>query len=129
MKEIIIQKQIKKIVNEIKKDKEVAGILLFGSYNRKKEYARDVDLCVMFDKGDDKLVMAKKRLNYLSKVPDKFDIQIFQLLPLHVRIKILKEGKVLYSKKMRKIYDTAYKTVKEYNLFEPHYKDYVKMAA
>lgn len=71
--------------------------------------------------------MAKKRLNYLSQFPNKFDIQIFQILPLYLKKKILEEGKILYSANMGRVYDIAYETIKSYNLFEPHYKDYIEV--
>ncbi|MBI2652452.1 nucleotidyltransferase domain-containing protein, partial [Candidatus Woesearchaeota archaeon] len=44
------QDKIKGIIDRIKKDKEVIAIILFGSYARKKEYAGDIDLCIMLDK-------------------------------------------------------------------------------
>jgi len=123
------QDKIKEIIDRIKKDKEVIAIILFGSYSRKKDYARDIDLCVMLDKKYSEYFMSKKRLSYLSGIPDKFDIQIFQLLPLYIRIKILKEGKILHSKNTKKIYNLAYETIKDYELFKPHYEDYIKAAA
>ena len=81
----------------------------------------------MMDKSSSVSNLAKKRLGFLGRIPDKYDIQIFQLLPLYVKVKVLKEGRILYSKDKRKIYDTAYQTIKEYNLFEPHYNDYIRL--
>ncbi len=119
--------KIKKIVDRIKKNKEVLAVMLFGSYARKKiTPLSDVDLCIMLDKKYKTNDMVKKRLNYLAYSPDKFDIQVFQLLPLYVRMKVLKEGKILYSKDTRKIYDFAYQTIKEYERFKPRYEDYIK---
>lgn len=119
--------KIKKIVDKIKRNKEVMAIMLFGSYARKRiTPLSDIDLCIMLDKKYKINDMVKKRLNYLTYAPDKFDIQVFQLLPLYVRIKVLKEGKILYSKDTRKIYDFAYQTIKEYERFKPRYEDYIK---
>ncbi len=123
-----MENEINVIVDRIRKDKEVIAVFLFGSYMRKKEYARDIDLCIVLDKNLDNKSMSKKRLRFLSYAHDKFDIQIFQLLPLHMRIKILKEGKVLYSKNEQKVYDLAYSTIRDFNLFEPHYNDYIEVA-
>lgn len=119
--------EIKKIVNKIKKNKEVLAVMLFGGYARKKiTPLSDIDLCVMLDKKYKTNDMVKKRLNYLAYAPDKFDIHVFQLLPLYVRIKVLKESKILYSKDTRRIYDFAYQTIKEYDRFKPRYEDYIK---
>lgn len=120
---------IKEIVEKIRKNKEVLAILLFGSYLRTPKYARDIDICVILEKDLPAKDMSKKRLKYLSHAPGKLDIQIFQLLPLYVRSKILKESKILYSKDTKKIYEKAYETIKDYNLFEKHYLDYIQAAA
>ena len=101
----INRKKIIEVVNKIKEDKEVIAVLLFGSFLRNKDYARDADLCVVMSPELKDQIMAHKRLKFLSIVPDKFDIQIFQLLPLYVRIQVLKEGKILYLKDEKKIYD------------------------
>lgn len=123
-----IEHKLKEIINKIRRDKEVIAIFLYGSYLRNREYARDIDLCVMVDnKGYSISSLGKKRLSYLISVPEHFDIQVFQLLPLYVRIKVLKEGKILYSRNQRMIYDIAYDTIKEYRLFEPHYLDYIEV--
>ena len=119
---------IKKIVNKIRKDKEVEAIILFGSYLKNKKSAKDIDVCVMLDKKYSNYYMGKKRLSILNFSPDKFDINIFQLLPLYVRIKVLKEGRILYLRNTKKIYDAAYKTIKEYDSFKPHYEDYIKVS-
>jgi uncharacterized protein len=124
-----MENEITAAVDRIRKDKKVLAVLLFGSYARKQNYARDIDLCVMLDGSYSDFDMSRKRLDYLKYAKDKFDIQIFQLLPLNIRVKILKEGKLLYSKDEKRIYDVAYSTIKDYNLFEPHYKDYIEVAA
>ena len=124
-----IQDKMNGVIDKIKKDKEVIAIILFGSYARKKEYAGDIDLCIMLDKKYSEYFLSKKRLSYLRGIPDKFDIQIFQLLPLYIRVKILKEGKILHSKNIKKIYAIAYETIKDYGLFKPYYEDYIKAAA
>lgn len=118
--------ELKKVIREIKKDKEVIAIMLFGSYARDRKYARDVDLCVVLDKNYNAKELFAKRLKYLSRAQDKFDIQIFQQLPLYVRISVLKEGKFLYLKDKRKIYNISYETLKNYNFFERYYLDYIE---
>ena len=69
--------------------------------------------------------MFKKRLNYLKGVSDKFDIQIFQQLPLYVRISVLRDGRILYLKDKKRLYNLAYETLKSYTFFEKYYLDYI----
>ena len=120
-----MEQKIKQVVNKIKKDKDVIAIMLFGSYVRNKKYARDIDICVFLTNADDKK-MFKKRLNYLKRTPDKFDIQIFQQLPLYVRISILRDGRILYLKNKKRLYDLACETLKSYTFFEKHYLNYIR---
>ena len=115
----------KAIIEKIKKDKKVIAVLLFGSYARKKSYARDIDICIVLDKEYTNYEMSKKRLKFLASAHDKLDIQIFQQLPLYIRSKILKQSKVLYCKDMKKIYDLAYSTIREYEDFKPRYEMYI----
>jgi len=55
----------------------------------------DIDICLYID--DEKKNLSKIRLELLKKFNEKFDIQMFQLLPLYVQIEVLK-GKILYVK-------------------------------
>ncbi len=122
-----MEQEIKKVVNKVKKNKDVLAVMLFGSYaGRKISPLSDVDLCVILNKKYSSKEMTRKRLKYLTYASNKFDIQIFQLLPLYIKIKILKEHKILYSKNTRKIYDIAYQTIKEYESFKPKYEDYIE---
>mgnify|MGYP001608008432 CR=1 FL=1 len=121
---IKMEQKISQVVGKIKKDKNVIAIMLFGSYARNKEYARDIDICVFLDSKDNKK-MFKKRLNYLKGVSDKFDIQIFQQLPLYVRISVLRDGRILYLKDKKRLYNLAYETLKSYTFFEKYYLDYI----
>jgi len=54
----------------------------------------------------------------------KFDIQIFEELPLYVRVEILK-GKLLYAKEESEVYDIAWSTIKEFDHFKKYYYDYI----
>jgi len=58
----------------------------------------------------------------LAELPEKFDIQIYQTLPLAVKKEVL-EGKVLYETK--ELYEIAYKTIKDYERFRKYREDYV----
>ena len=120
--------ELKKVAGEIKKDKDVIAIMLFGSYVRNKEYAKDVDLCVILKDNYDSKKLFKKRLNYLSHAPNKFDIQIFQQLPLYVKISIFREGKMLFCRNENLVYDLAFLTIKEFDDFKEMYESYIKNA-
>ena len=65
-------------------------------------------------------------MDYLKEVPSYFDIQIFQNLPLYIRVRILKEGKILLCKDENKLYELALLTVKDFEQFKPLYKSYIE---
>lgn len=113
------------IVKKAKKDKDVLAVILFGSYARKEPY-RDIDIClVLYPKKYDKLFLSRKKLTYLTDF-QKTDIQIYQQLPIYIRTRVLKEGKIIYCKNKDALYDIAIETIKDFNDFEPRYKTYLE---
>lgn len=104
---------------------KVKFVILFGSYSQgKQNKLSDIDFAVYFD-GDSKQRF-KFRIKLGAKLPDKFDIQIFQDLPLYVRIETLK-GKLIYARDETFVYDIAYKTIKSFEDFKYAYYDYINM--
>ena len=102
---------------------KVKFVFLFGSYALKKQNKfSDIDFAVYHD-GNTK-ERFKFRIKLLAKLPEKFDIQIFQDLPLYVRNDVLK-GKVIYAQDLTFAYDMAYQTIKEFDGFKKYYYDYI----
>ncbi|MBU1136498.1 MAG: nucleotidyltransferase domain-containing protein [Nanoarchaeota archaeon] len=103
---------------------KVKFVFLFGSYILKKENRfSDIDFAIYYE-GD-----SKQRFNFRiklgAKLPDNFDIQIFQDLPLYVRMEILK-GKLIYVKDLDFVYEKAYETIREFEDFKKYYYDYIE---
>ncbi len=114
----------KELANLLEKDKEVIAVLLFGSYARGEEY-RDIDICIVLDKKYDNLTMSNKRIKYLSLLPNKYDLHIFQQLPVYIRTRVMREGKVMFCKNEDKLYAIAISTIKEFDSFEKIYNIYL----
>ena len=108
-----MEEKLKSALERLKNDSDIAAVIVFGSYVRTPEYARDIDICVVLNRKMSVLDMGKKRISFMRGMPDNMDIQVFQLLPLYVRSKILKEGKVLSGPDERILYDIAARTIKE----------------
>lgn len=115
--------QLKKIIKIAKKDKEIIAVALFGSSLDRE--GRDIDICLFLNEKKSNLCMSKKRLEYLKEVGKKFDIQIFQHLPIYIRARILKKSKILLSKDENRLYNIAFDTIKEFSLFEKIYVNYL----
>lgn len=124
----MIQDQ-ERIIEKAKKDEKILAIILFGSYARSERHS-DIDVClVMKPDGYANLELSEKKLEFLIDVSDKFDIQVFQQLPIYIRIRILKEGKIIFCKNMDLLYDLAFQTVKEFEDFKPIYYGYLESVA
>jgi len=119
-----VEKIIKEKSNKILENKEVVAVLLFGSYARGEEF-RDIDLCVVLDKKLPNIKMSRLKLAFASVLPSKFDIKIFQQLPVYVKIRILKEGKVIAVKDEDLLYEIAFQTIKEYEFYRKIYENYL----
>jgi hypothetical protein len=77
---------------------DVEAIILFGSYARKEQTSKsDIDVCIVC--GNKKVKIEKVWNKILeSGVTEKYDVKIFELLPLKMKISVIKEGKVLHAK-------------------------------
>ncbi len=121
-----MNKGIAKIIEKAKKDKDILAVSIFGSFAR-GEKNRDIDVCLILKQGvKNSLLMSKKKLEYLSEFSDKFDIKVFQQLPLYIRHRVLKEGKLVFCVNDDQLYDLAYINAKEYEDFKPLYKSYLE---
>ncbi len=114
---------MKMLGRKAERDKDVLAVIIFGSYARGEKH-RDIDVCIVLKKELSNYLMSKKRLDYSSV--SGLDIHIFQQLPLYIRVRVLKEGRVLLCKDIDMLYDLASLTVREFAYFRPRYKEYLK---
>ncbi len=132
------QKQkLGKILSKAKSDEDILAVILYGSrVNDSREETRDsdLDICLVLEgknegKGGEEEggLFSRKRLEYLSRIdPEKIDIQIFQQLPIYIRKRVLEEGRVRYRRDRERFYGLVYRTIQEYNDFEPRLREYLE---
>ena len=113
-----MQEKIKPILERAEKDKDVLAVALFGSYAQGKEYYRDIDVCIFLNKEMSNLKMSEKKLTYLEGLNNDIDLNIFQQLPLYIRIRIIKDCKILLLKNESLLYEIAFRTIKDFGDFE-----------
>jgi predicted nucleotidyltransferase len=123
--------ELKKIEAKARTDKDALAVIVFGSYARKEfKPLGDIDVCIVLQpKRFNNLFMTNKRLKYLDLVSNKYDVQIFQQLPVFIRVRILKEGKFLLNKNYDLMFKVALKAIKEFDLFRKHYYYCIESAA
>jgi predicted nucleotidyltransferase len=123
------------LVEAAAEDPDVIAILLHGSTARGDAAARDVDVAVVLDP-DARIQPAEAAFRYAEHSSGKrhegLDVSVFQALPLYIRQRILAEHRILWVRDERAhdaLYDVAWRTVKEWETFRPHYQAYLEEVA
>ena len=119
-----MDKNILDVIKQAKTDGKITAVALFGSSLKGK--GRDIDLCIFLDKKYSNLEMSKKQLDFMKNAKSNFDIQIFQQLPIYIRMRILKEGRILLDKNPEFLYNLAFDTIKEIEFFRKSYEIYLE---
>jgi uncharacterized protein len=123
------RKIVRRVVRAAREAKDILAVILFGSSARgENSSASDLDLClVLMPDSYSGLELSKLKLGYASQFPAH--ISIFQQLPLYIRKRVFQEGKILFCRDDEALYEIAFKTMREYSLFEPTYREYLNEVA
>lgn len=120
-----MSKEPEKISQKARNDHDVLAVLLFGSYARNEKFT-DIDVCVVLKPEKfSPLFLSKKRLEYLTAFPN-LDIQIYQQLPLYIKMRVLKDGKTIFCRNEDLLYDLIISTVRQFEYFKPRYLSYLE---
>ena len=88
--------------------KDILGILLFGSYSKSKNTNRsDIDICIVAPKEDLHKLLSFVLQN-INVEANKYDIRIFNELPLYIKIHIIEDGLLIYSSNKLDLYEFFY---------------------
>ncbi|MCG2713031.1 MAG: nucleotidyltransferase domain-containing protein [Candidatus Omnitrophica bacterium] len=123
------KRKLDAIIRDLKKDNQVLAVFLFGSTAREENHNKsDIDVCLVLKAGRyTTKELSRKKLEYL-KLYD-FDIQVFQQLPIYIKKRIIKEGKILFCREEAALYEIAFSVIREFADFECIYRDYLKEVA
>lgn len=125
-----IKRRLDNLVSRAKQDKQILAVLLFGSSARAESSDEsDLDICLIINED---LSMSgreifQKRLSYLKNFD--MDIQIFQQLPLYIRVRVIREGQILFCRNEDKLYEAVFHTLREFADFEHIYREYLREVA
>lgn len=123
-----MDKTVQKIVEQAKKDSDVLAVAYFGSYARNESH-RDIDVCIfLMPKKYDERKLSKKKMQYAQE-NEKYDVQVFQQLPLYIRDRIFREAKFVYCRDEDALYDLFFAHQREYEHFKPIYEGYLEAVA
>jgi hypothetical protein len=123
------RKQIDRLLAKAQQDARILAVFLFGSAARGEQTERsDIDLCLVLQPARyASLELSRIKLEYLGEVD--LDVQVFQQLPLYVRHRVLREGRVVFSRDDDVLYDLAFRTARAFERFKPIYQTYLDEVA
>jgi hypothetical protein len=99
---------IKTHFSEIIQEKQIFGILLFGSVIYDKQTNRsDIDICIVAPKEEAEVLLSFiwEKVNVKAH---NYDVRIFSNLPLYIKIQIIKDGLLIYSTNKFDLYEYFY---------------------
>lgn len=120
---------IARLVARARNDPDVLAVILFGSRARgSASRASDYDVCLaLTGSSRSDLDAAHKRLEYLA-IGD-LDVVLFQQLPLHIRSRVLKDGRILFTRDEDALYVLAVRTARAFESFRHIYRGYLEEVA
>ncbi len=90
--------EAKEIILQSNWFKRIKKIIVFGSFAENElRLDSDIDLAVELDKITKKEA-SKFRIELSAKIPEKIDLQIFNVLPEKIQKEIDKKGRIIYKK-------------------------------
>jgi hypothetical protein len=123
--------ELDRLLGIVKQDEEVLAVIIFGSAVRQeKTPLSDVDLCLVMmplPKPSSPNGFSYKRLEYMKD--NSFDVRIFQQLPLYIRVRVLKDGRILFVRDENQLYELAFRTAQAFEDFKHIYYGYLKEVA
>jgi uncharacterized protein len=86
---------------------QVLGALLYGSCVRGEAWpGSDIDLCIVAPQAADRAALWRE---FISHIRDsRYDVHIFELLPLHIKMAVIEEGLVVFSNDTLELYEYFY---------------------
>jgi len=123
------ERAVDRLIEKASEDSDVRAVLLFGSRARGESVpGSDADVCLLLaDRGKKAVEVSRKKLEYLGL--GDLDVQVFQQLPLYVRQRVLADGRVLHVKDLDRLYEVAFRTVREFEDFRHEYVEYLRAIA
>ena len=121
--------ELDRLLAKVRQDEEVLAVILFGSAARNEQVpSSDVDVClVMTPKSLRPNTLSHKRIEYMKD--NSLDVRVFQQLPLYIRVRVLKEGRILFVRDEDQLYELAFRTAQAFEDFKHIYCGYLKEVA
>jgi len=94
--------------SEVIANKDMLGILLFGSFTKDKNTSKsDMDICIVAP-NEEKHQLLSFILQNINVQAKKYDVRLFYELPLYIKINVIEEGLLIYSPNKLDLYEFFY---------------------
>ena len=99
---------LKKDIMEIRND--AFAILIYGSYITENATKRsDIDACIVLGNNNkEKIDVIFKKILRLSAKNEKYDIRIFEQMPLFMKMEAIENGEIIYAKNISELNEYFY---------------------
>ncbi|MFQ6124675.1 MAG: nucleotidyltransferase domain-containing protein [Candidatus Heimdallarchaeota archaeon] len=99
-------RELKEDFKELAKDNEIHAILAFGSSVSGENTARsDVDVCIVAPAAQDRVEVLRRAWR---QVGGKYDLWLFEELPLYIQAEILQNHQILYCSDIPALFEYFY---------------------
>ena len=89
-------------------------MLLYGSWARGDAGPdSDIDLCLVAPEAEDRAGLWREFVSHLRS--EKYDLRIFEILPLYLKMAVIEEGSVLWSRDVLELYEYFYPFRREWD--------------
>ena len=113
-----------RFIREVTEDNEILAVYHYGSSVSRADF-RDIDLCII-SYSDEQSAFFNRFLHYsgsyaaMGQVP--LDIMLFSLLPLYIKIQVIREGIPVFVRDNDFLFEKIQKTSREWDDYEPSYR-------
>jgi len=103
--------QLTPLIKELSLKEEVIALVLFGSVARGQARSiSDIDLCIITPRN----LPQSNRWDLLSYGSQRIDVNLFWDLPITIRFRVIREGRVMFCKDALRFHRIKAETVREY---------------
>jgi len=86
---------------------DVLGVLIYGSWATGMGHEKsDIDICIVAPSAEDKIALWRKAIAAIRD--DRYDVRIFELLPLYLKMAVIEQGVVVRSRDVLELYEYFY---------------------
>ena len=123
-----VDRKLARLLERAQADPDVLAVIVFGSQVRGEAGpGSDIDVCLVLSSPVNADAAFRTKLSY-SGVFD-VDLVLFHELPLHIRRRVAREGKVLFTRDEERLYEVAIQAAREFEDFKHIQRAYLDEVA